>query len=1472
MSRLLPITFSLIILLTVAVSAQSDSLWVSGFSPPGVNGKVSATCIAGDTLITGGNIGFLADNTSIDELFIWDLDDERLDLIKPGAGGFGSEVFAFAKIPGFGIVVGGDYETNHDGHTLTNIGVLGNDNEWFTLGGSATDGFDGAVRALLWYDGRLYIGGEFTQVGSIATNGFIVWDSASGDFLAPNNQLDPDGSFSGSVNAFEQISHSNGDIYVYAGGEFAKAGNLPSSNLARFNVDTREWEAIPGGGVDGEVHALSQTLWQASTRRLFVGGNFDNAGGSAAANLAVYDYTAEEWDNPAVGPNGTVYALRRNSSSTFQMYVGGDFDSVGTLATGPLAYYSKLSESWGSFNVPIYGTVRTLSENSYGNQFAVGGEFDFVGADSLNVNDIMLFAAAPADTSVAALGNGPLRYGDYTVNIADVAVDTADNIYAVGNFTHAGGIELNHVGYWDGDRWHALDEGVDSPPGDIEVSGDTVYVVGNVGSASGVAVNEIAMWDGASWQSLGLGLPFGSPRTAALDLDGNLWVGGFIDSAGTIPVAGLAMWDGSQWTSPGGMFYTDGGSDPAIFDITVDSATGYVWVCGQFDGVGSLTTQKVAYWDGAEWNWAANDDVSSPRSLAINADGNPVIWTLSDAELYEWVGGDWYVFAGGANASDGVLFTHGCDLYLAGDPIFEAGGVDIGDFARWDGLAWESVGSGVGMRIAALAATTEALVLAGQFDRGGTPENYSKSMAIWKGLRQTDDVADFSIVKPQPGDTMEYGSVYEIMWDTSTTVETASIEISYDSGATWQPLHNTADAKRGLLPWVVPDTNAPFCKLRFADGQFPCAVNEFSFTFSITADPDLESTWLIHAGGTYYDEPFVPGYTGFNFGNSKKNCWPDSVQESIDYSDFPNPPDTIRNFPDWYLFVEAFGEEWCYRNGNPDRIRPRAMNRWEDLLRKWGGSCFGFSTAAQLWLYGNEFNTDLIIPYEPLYYLEYNTLLRNAVNKHWIYQHGKKHLKHNRDARALTPFETLDLIRDNFAAAFCRSLSFSFRGWKNKLDKDSVVVDSIWRTSAHNVVPYHIKNVPDTPGIYYMYFYDSNAPTSRGRFARIDSINNTWSIKQYYENDTTSRFIPRLPADEYGGVATDDRKTTGLIALGGESSHDVLVYTSSTEEVLISDGQGGEVGWAGNDEILSGLNAAPIFPDDPDYQYDYPSGYILPSGEYAVTLSNFEGANTRFSWLDDSVTHVYERELPSVGENDILGVGEALSVVNPDTTDKTVTLTSIRATGDAERLVEIGDWTMSPHDTSSLMIDSSDGVLLTNSGEPKNYTFILWNSGDTADSYTQSLAPVTVGAGATHKLLPDWDNLESGSAFIAIDGDGDGTFEDTTIADVATAVEDDEHGGLLPEKLKLAQNYPNPFNPSTTIEFSLPRAEHVRLEVINVLGRVVTTLVDGERAAGQHEVVWDGASDAGNRVASGVYFYRLAAGGNSLTKKMLLLK
>ena len=91
-------------------------------------------------------------------------------------------------------------------------------------------------------------------------------------------------------------------------------------------------------------------------------------------------------------------------------------------------------------------------------------------------------------------------------------------------------------------------------------------------------------------------------------------------------------------------------------------------------------------------------------------------------------------------------------------------------------------------------------------------------------------------------------------------------------------------------------------------------------------------------------------------------------------------------------------------------------------------------------------------------------------------------------------------------------------------------------------------------------------------------------------------------------------------------------------------------------------------------------------------------------------------------------------------------------------------------------------------------------------------------------------------------------------------------------RTQLFQNTPNPFNPRTAIGFTLDRPARARLEIYDAAGRFVRTLIDNNLPAGYNRVEWDGRNNSGFSVGSGVYVYRLQAGGRTFSRKMVLLQ
>ena len=95
---------------------------------------------------------------------------------------------------------------------------------------------------------------------------------------------------------------------------------------------------------------------------------------------------------------------------------------------------------------------------------------------------------------------------------------------------------------------------------------------------------------------------------------------------------------------------------------------------------------------------------------------------------------------------------------------------------------------------------------------------------------------------------------------------------------------------------------------------------------------------------------------------------------------------------------------------------------------------------------------------------------------------------------------------------------------------------------------------------------------------------------------------------------------------------------------------------------------------------------------------------------------------------------------------------------------------------------------------------------------------------------------------------------------------------LIPDKFQLYQNWPNPFNPSTTIKYSLPEKSEVKLEIFNIIGQRIKTLVSGNQGPGSYQIQWDGKNEFGQTAASGIYIYRLQADKEVAIRKMVFMR
>jgi ligand-binding sensor domain-containing protein len=145
----------------------------------------------------------------------------------------------------------------------------------------------------------------------------------------------------------------------------------------------------------------------------------------------------------------------------------------------------------------------------------------------------------------------------------------------------------------------------------------------------------------------------------------------------------------------------------------------------------------------------------------------------------------------------------------------------------------------------------------------------------------------------------------------------------------------------------------------------------------------------------------------------------------------------------------------------------------------------------------------------------------------------------------------------------------------------------------------------------------------------------------------------------------------------------------------------------------------------------------------------------------------------------------------------------------------------------------------------------------------------TSNSGLPHKNVMSLSADEKGNLWIGTSGGGLAVYRE---GGVIVNIEKDEFNNYPIKQFELQQNYPNPFNPQTTIRYNLIKNEKVTIEIYNICGQKIKTLVDQQKSAGKHSVVWDGKDAENRKLPSGVYFYRCITGASSITKKLVLVK
>ena len=229
--------------------------------------------------------------------------------------------------------------------------------------GSPGNGTNGIVQALARRgDNEYYVGGQFTSAGGVSTSNLAVYGPSGWGTIGGTN---------GQVLAI--AVDENGGVYV--GGDFSRIGGVPANNIAYW--DGAAWNPM-GAGTNGQVQAISID----ENNRVYAGGSFETAGGSPANNIAYWEN--DSWSvlrNAGTGVDGTNNEIRViEFDEAGNVYVGGNFDTAGGVTAPRIAFWN--GSAWASLGSGTSGFVQAITITP--SFIYAGGNFAIAGGQTVN--------------------------------------------------------------------------------------------------------------------------------------------------------------------------------------------------------------------------------------------------------------------------------------------------------------------------------------------------------------------------------------------------------------------------------------------------------------------------------------------------------------------------------------------------------------------------------------------------------------------------------------------------------------------------------------------------------------------------------------------------------------------------------------------------------------------------------------------------------------------------------------------------------------------------------------------------------------------------------------------------------------------------------------------------------------------------------------------------------------------------------
>ncbi len=594
---------------------------------------------------------------------------------------------------------------------------------WNLVGTETSEGTSGPVYAMAWVGDDLYVGGRFNRAGTTDANGVAKWNSRTNAWSALGTGVRNDVDewpflvpYGGIVHALAATPEG-----LFVGGEFDEAGGKSIHNMARWNYDASEWTfpcRIQEEEPNGPVFALL-----AVDTIVYVGGSFSQLGTIQAANVASINVVGGHFQALGTGTNSVVRALAWHQGALF---AGGEFTNAGGVSVQHIARWNSVA--WSGLNAGLDGTVLSLA--SIGNALVAGGEFKRSG--TLTVNGI----AAWRSGEWQGLAEG--MTGGTPASVAAVGA-IGGWIIGGGSFTTAGTTPVTAIARWDtvrrswgglGDSLTGSGNGVDGNIYTMAIYNDDLYVGGDFQRIGDVSARRVARFNrtSESWSPLGSGItdPGAFVRTMAISSTGELFVGGIFNEAGGAAAVGVAKWDGSAWGPVAGGV---AGPTPYVFSLSIDGTNLYAG--GAFESAGGVSSPRIARLDLGSNAWSAvgggiSGDTNYAFVASVAANGSNVyaggLFTRAGGKqvnyVAHWDGSTWNVLGTGVNAPVSVLAVYG-DTLLVGGEFTKASNADIPYFARWTAGTWSSIGAAPNGPVRSITRRGGEYILGGDFSTFG---------------------------------------------------------------------------------------------------------------------------------------------------------------------------------------------------------------------------------------------------------------------------------------------------------------------------------------------------------------------------------------------------------------------------------------------------------------------------------------------------------------------------------------------------------------------------------------------------------------------------------------------------------------------------------------------------------------------------------------------------------------------------------